>query len=164
MGMRRHFGVQKVLHVFIEVVATINCHQIKNLYILLHVEYLQHNAFRMYYLETECITRLQPIHNLQRKSHKYFCNLTNAQYTPFLSQGACHSKAHCIRTLSNVSSSHVHSCSGIPSRLQVRSGTNMELPDTASQEVTCWGIWEIWRPLFQKQVNLLNVSNPYTRK
>lgn len=37
-------------------------------------------------------------------------------------------------------------------------------PDTASQEVTCWGTWEIWRPLFQKQVNLLNVSNPYTRK
>lgn len=41
----------------------------------------------MYYLETKCITRLQPTNNLQRSRHKYFYPLTNAQYAPFLSQG-----------------------------------------------------------------------------
>ena len=37
----------------------------------------------MYHLETG----LQPINNLQRNHQRYFYSLTNAQYTPFLSQG-----------------------------------------------------------------------------
>lgn len=68
---------------------------------------------------------------------------------------------HCIQALCNVSSLYVHSGSGIPSRLHVRSGTNTEPLGTSSQEVTCWVIWEIWSPLIQKEFSLLNVSDPY---
>ena len=70
---------------------------------------------------------------------------------------SCH-KAHIIpiarftQTLCNIA---VHSQNIVPQGYKEEVVQTVVL-DTSSQKVTWWGIWEIWRPLFQRQVNLFN--------
>lgn len=84
------------------------------------------------------VPRWQPANTLQRNHCKYFYNLTNAQGAPFLSQGTCHSCRPFLQALCNTA----YSCSQLK-RLSLtaarKSGTDMELLDTSSQEVTLWG-------------------------
>lgn len=138
--MRKHFGVTKVFHIFIEVVVTL----------VIKLKSLHFIACR--------ISSINFISNKQNCSQK--CVTSYLDGSP---QTSCREttagisiiwqmprvllsclKAHVIPVGHFfrpfiTQRIHVHSWSGFPSQLQGRSGTDMELLDTSSQEVTLWG-------------------------